>query len=33
MAKKIRLKYHKNILEEIKKYRNQGFSGEIIIWN
>lgn len=31
-AKKIRIKYYPNISEDIKKWRSQGFTGEIIIY-
>lgn len=32
-AKKIRIKYYQKISEDIRKWREQGFKGEIIIWN
>jgi hypothetical protein len=32
-AKKIRVKYYCDISEDIRKWREQGFKGEIIIWN
>jgi hypothetical protein len=32
-AKKIRLKYYPNIWEDIKKWRNQGYKGEVIIYD
>ena len=32
-AKKIRVKYYYDISEDIRKWREQGFKGEIIIWN
>ena len=31
-AKKIRLKYYDGISDDIKKWRSQGFKGEIIIY-
>ena len=30
-AKKIRIKYYPALLEDIKKWRRQGFKGEIVI--
>lgn len=31
MAKKIRIQYYEGISEDIKKWRRQGFVGEVII--
>ena len=31
-AKRIRVKYYKGLNDDIKKWRRQGFKGEIIIW-
>ncbi len=33
MLQRIRIKYYPNILNDIKKWRSQGFKGEIIIYD